>query len=86
MLGVEDPYSFISFEDEVMVDKTNFMDGYIASTRVLIEQKSIQKDLGTPIVQSNGEKITPFLRRLPVRRAWRILTFAPCSCSSAANH
>ena len=62
VLGVEDPYSFISFEDEVMVDKTNFMDGYIASTKVLIEQKSIQKDLGTPIVQSNGEKITPFLQ------------------------
>ena len=62
VLAVEDPYSFISFEDEVMVDKTNFMDGYIASTKVLIEQKSIQKDLGTPIVQSNGEKITPFLQ------------------------
>ncbi len=62
VLGVDDPFSFISFEDEVMVDKTNFMDGYIASTRVLIEQKSIQKDLGTPIVQSNGEKITPFLQ------------------------
>ncbi len=62
VLGVEDPYSFISFEDEVMVDKTNFMDGYIVSTKVLIEQKSIQKDLGTPIVQSNGEKITPFLQ------------------------
>lgn len=62
VLGVEDPYSFISFEDEVMVDKTNFMDGYIASTKVLIEQKSIQKDLGTPIIQSNGEKITPFLQ------------------------
>ena len=62
VLGVEDPYSFISFEDEVMVDKTNFMDGYILSTKVLIEQKSIQKDLGTPIVQSNGEKITPFLQ------------------------
>ncbi len=62
VLGVADPYAFISFEDEVMVDKTNFMDGYIASTKVLIEQKSIQKDLGTPIVQSNGEKITPFLQ------------------------
>ena len=62
VFGVEDPYSFISFEDEVMVDNTNFMDGYIASTKVLIEQKSIQKDLGTPIVQSNGEKITPFLQ------------------------
>ena len=62
VFGVADPYSFISFEDEVMVDRTNFMDGYIPSTKVLIEQKSIQKDLGEPIVQSNGEKITPFLQ------------------------
>ena len=62
VLGVEDPYSFITFEDEVMVDKTNFMDGYIASTKVLIEQKSIKINLGSPIIQSNGEKITPFLQ------------------------
>ena len=62
VLGVEDPYTFITFEDEVMVDTTNFMDAYIKSTKVLIEQKSIKKDLGAPIVQSNGEKINPFLQ------------------------
>ena len=62
VLGVEDPYSFISFEEQVKVDSTNFMDGHIASTKVLIEQKGIDKDLGAPIVQSNGEKLNPFLQ------------------------
>ena len=46
VLGVEDPYSFAEFEDKVMVDNTNFMDVYLPATRVLIEQKSIDKDRG----------------------------------------
>ena len=62
VLGVEDPYSFISFEEQVLVDSTNFMDGYIQATKVLIEQKSIEKDLGAPIKQSNGEMLNPFLQ------------------------
>ena len=62
VFGVDDPYHFITFEDEVMVDNTNFMDAYIESTKVLIEQKSIDKDLGKGIRQSNGETITPFLQ------------------------
>ena len=44
VFGVEDPYKFIKFEEQVMVDSTNFMDGHIDATRVLIEQKSIDKD------------------------------------------
>ena len=39
VFGVDDPYHFITFEDEVMVDNTNFMDAYIESTKVLIEKK-----------------------------------------------
>ncbi len=62
VFGVDDPYHFITFEDEVMVDNTNFMDAYIESTKVLIEQKSIDKDLGKGIRQSNGETINPFLQ------------------------
>ena len=58
--GVEDPYSFVEFEDKVMVDSTNFMDVYLPSTRVLIEQKSIDKDLGAPIHQSDGAMLNPF--------------------------
>lgn len=62
VFGVENPYGHINFEDQVMVDSTNFMDGYIATTKVLIEQKSIDKDLGKGIRQSNGEILTPFLQ------------------------
>ena len=60
VLGVEDPYSFAEFEDKVMVDNTNFMDVYLPATRVLIEQKSIDKDLGAPIHQSDGALLNPF--------------------------
>ena len=42
VFGVSDPYNFIRFEEQVMVDSTNFMDGHIDATKVLIEQKSIQ--------------------------------------------
>jgi hypothetical protein len=57
---VGDPYKFIEFEDQVMVDSTNFMDGYIPSTKVLIEQKSIEKELGKPTKQSDGSWLNPF--------------------------
>ena len=58
--GVEDPYSFVEFEDKVMVDSTNYMDVYLPTTRVLIEQKGINKNLGAPIPQSDGALLTPF--------------------------
>lgn len=37
-----------------MLDHTSFIDGYIPSTHVLIEQKSIDKDLKKGIRQSDG--------------------------------
>ncbi len=60
--GVEDLPSFIRYEERVssMVDSTNFIDGHIPSTRVLIEQKSLGKDLRAPVTQSDGGKLTPF--------------------------
>ena len=60
VFGVEHPSAFISFEDKVRLDHTAFIDGYIAATHVLIEQKSIEKDLGAPIRQSDGSLLTPF--------------------------
>ena len=60
VLGLEDPYSFVEFEDKVMVDKTNYMDIYLPATRVLIEQKGIKKKLNVPIPQSDGALLTPF--------------------------
>lgn len=37
--GVEEPEKFITFEDQIMLDHTSFIDGFIPSTHVLIEQK-----------------------------------------------
>ena len=58
--GIENPAKFISFEDQIMLDHTSFIDGHIPSTHVLIEQKGIGKDLKKPIKQSDGSLLTPF--------------------------
>ncbi len=58
--GVENIAEFISFEDQVHLDHTSFIDGYIESTHVMIEQKSIGKDLRKGIKQSDGTFLTPF--------------------------
>ena len=58
--GVEHPAEFISFEDQVHLDHTSFIDGYIRATRVLIEQKSQGKNLLEKIRQSDGSFLTPF--------------------------
>ena len=59
--GVENPVTFIEFEDSVHIDKrTGFIDAYIPSTRVLIEQKSIDKDLSKAIKQADGSLLNPF--------------------------
>ena len=60
VLGVERPEEFISFENRVKLSNTSFIDGYIDRTRVMIEQKSIDKDLRAPIRQSDGTLLTPF--------------------------
>ncbi|MBQ6860983.1 MAG: hypothetical protein IJO08_04995 [Clostridia bacterium] len=61
IFGIEKPEQFIEFEDVVHLDKENgFIDAYIPTTHVLIEQKSIEKDLRKPIKQSDGSLLTPF--------------------------
>lgn len=60
VLGVENPEGFISFENRVQLSNTSFIDAYIPSTRVLIEQKGLGKDLRKPIRQSDGTLLTPF--------------------------
>ena len=61
VLGVQNEGEFIDFEETVHIDKTTgFIDGYIPSTKVLIEQKSIDKDLRKPIKQSDGSLLNPF--------------------------
>ena len=58
--GVEHPAQFIKFEGQVMLDHTSFIDAVIPSTHVLIEQKSLGKNLKQPIRQSDGSLLTPF--------------------------
>lgn len=73
VFGVQDFASFISFEDQVKLDHTSFIDGYIAQTKVLIEQKSFEKDLRAPIKQSDGTFLNPF------QQAKRYITELPVS-------
>ncbi len=63
VFGVENLPEFLRFEEQVasMVDSTNFIDVHIPSTKVLIEQKSINIDLRKPVKKGDGY-ITPFLQ------------------------
>ena len=71
--GIEHPEEFISFEEQVHLDHTSFIDGTIPSTKVLIEQKGFGKDLNKPIKQSDGSLLTPF------QQAKRYITELPVS-------
>ena len=71
--GVETPSEAIEFEDQVHLDQTSFIDGYLPRTRVMIEQKSLGKDLRKPIRQSDGTMLTPY------QQAQRYITGLPLS-------
>lgn len=65
VFGIKDFANFVYFENQIkekFTDKTitNFIDIYIPSTKVMIEQKSIDKDLREPIRQSDGTLLNPF--------------------------
>lgn len=61
IFGVEDTTSYIDFEKRVEIDgHEKYIDAYIPSRNVLIEQKSAYKNLDQPIVQSGGEVLTPY--------------------------
>lgn len=59
VMGVEDPSQFIQFEQQALLDHTSFIDGMIPSTHVMIEQKSLGKDLRQAIRQSDGSLLPP---------------------------
>ena len=60
VFGINDPTRFIDFEKRTKLDNVSFVDASIPLTKVLIEQKSITKDLTKSIKQSDGSKLTPF--------------------------
>lgn len=60
VFGIKDPDDFIHFENPIKRDNTNFIDGYIDKTHVLIEQKSIGVDLRKGVRQSDGSILSPY--------------------------
>ena len=61
VLGVPDAAALLDFEKQVVVDgQTKFIDAYIKSTKVLIEQKGANIDLNKKYKQSGGAMLTPF--------------------------
>ena len=60
VFGVANPEDSIQFEKRIKLGHTSFIDAYIPSTKVLIEQKSIDVDLLKPARQSDGTLLTPY--------------------------
>ena len=52
--GVEQPGTLIDYEKRVELKHKSFIDAYIPSTRVLVEQKSLDVDLSKQIKNSDG--------------------------------
>lgn len=71
--GVSEPEKFISFEEQVHLDHTSFIDGYIRDTKVMVEQKGLGKSLRKAIRQSDGTLLSPF------QQAKRYITELPVS-------
>ena len=55
--GVEHPEDFISFEDQVHLDHTSFIDGRISATKVLIEQKSLERNFVHLQMKTDAETV-----------------------------
>lgn len=64
VLGITNPSQFIQFEIPVKTitkeKGSDFIDGYIPSTKVLIEQKGSHVDLNAKYRQSDGQELTPY--------------------------
>lgn len=60
VLGFEPPEKYIDFQKRVMLSHISFIDAYIPSTGIIIEQKSSSIDLDKPQQQSDGSILTPY--------------------------
>ena len=64
VLGVENPVKAMEFEIPVKTitkeKGSDFIDGYITATKVLIEQKGSHVDLSAKARQSDGSELTPY--------------------------
>ena len=61
VLDVDKPENIIDFQKPIKIGRqTKWIDGYIARTKILIEQKSFGEDLDKKFHQSDDEYLTPF--------------------------
>ncbi len=60
VMGISNATNYIEFEKPVKLKHTSFIDGYISSTKVLIEQKGSKIDLTKAYPQSDGATLTPY--------------------------
>ena len=60
VLAVVDATKIIDFEKRVKIGATKFIDGYIAETKTIIEQKGAKIDIDKGEKQSDGTELTPF--------------------------
>ncbi len=64
VFGIDDPMKMMEFELPVKTiykeKGSDFIDGYITATKVLIEQKGSHVDLSAKSRQSDGAELTPF--------------------------
>ncbi len=60
VFGVAHPQEFLDFEYKPIKSFRGYIDVYISSTHVLIEQKSKDIDLKSVLPQSDGTHLTPF--------------------------
>ena len=60
VFGIEKPTKLIKFQKPVKLSHVSFIDAYVLSTRIIIEQKSFNVDLDKSEKQSDGTYLTPF--------------------------
>ena len=60
LLEIDNPTLYIDYEKRVELSHVSFIDAYIPSTRIIIEQKSREIDPSKPQPQSDGTTLTPF--------------------------
>jgi hypothetical protein len=57
---IENATDYIKFEKPVDLEKQSYIDCYLPSAKVIIEQKSKSKSLDKKYTQSSGEMLTPY--------------------------
>jgi len=60
VLQIDKPENYVEFEVAVKLEHTNFIDAFFPDSKVIVEQKSLQKNLSDKILQSDKNFLTPY--------------------------